>query len=117
MLKLFQSLISLFFNQINKDIKIHGLIILVKLLKRIRIFFIFLTLIIVSAIMSALTLFVSIANIIKQQSTSAHVSFDGLLIFSSTVFIFSLLSFLFLIHESSWFKILEIDQIIKNIHC
>lgn len=115
MLKIFQLIFKSLFDQINKGVKIHLLIILVRFVAGIRIFVFFATLIIVSAIMSAISLFAGLLNIIQQHSISGQVIFNGYLIFSSVVFVFSLFLFLTLMCENIWLKIMKIDHLIKDI--
>ncbi|MBF0298144.1 MAG: hypothetical protein HQK51_05455 [Oligoflexia bacterium] len=114
MLNIFKSLFKLLYHQINQGIKKRMLIVFLKLIVGIRLFIIFSTVIIVSAIMSAISLFAGITNVIQQYSASGYVVFDYFLIFSSIVFVFSLLLFFVLTSERTWLKILKIDQMIKK---
>ncbi|MBF0362361.1 MAG: hypothetical protein HQK49_15195 [Oligoflexia bacterium] len=119
MLKIFQSILNLilqsFIDKIAVIVKIRLLLILVQLVAGIRLFVIYVTLAIVSAVMCAISLFIGITNMIQQYTNSGHFTYNGLMIFCSIVFVFTLLLFLILISEKFWLKALKIDQMINDV--
>ena len=107
-------LLKSFISQITVGIKISLLSILIKIVGGIRMFVLFMALVIMSLMMSAISLFTGIAYAIHKYISSGQVTFDGLLIFCTLAFVIFFLTFSMLMCERLWLKGLKLDEMVKK---
>ena len=109
------NIIGSFIDQITLGIKVRLLTVLLRVVSGIRVLVLLIVAVIVSAIMSMVSVFAGVIYMVHQYVSTGHVVFDGVIIFCITSFIIFLLTFLMLMCERRWLKMLKIDMLMNEI--